>query len=292
VGEASGDAHQVIDATGLLVTPGFIDLHTHYDGQAIWSERLNPSSSHGISTVILGNCGVGFAPCRPGDRELLCATMEGVEDIPGVVMKEGLSWEWETFPDYMNALAARRRDIDIGVFAPHSPVRVYAMGARGANREPPTANDLARMRDIVREAVELGALGFATSRTAVDRRSDGKLIPSFDAGEPEIVAAAQAVREAGGGIVQMIPEFGMTGLTPAQEFALIRGVSDASGLPIIITVVRGRRRNREFWRELLQLSQQHNRRGGAPVYPQYFPRPVGMLASFELTSNPYVHTPA
>ena len=292
VGEVNGQGHEEIDATGLLVTPGFIDLHTHYDGQAIWSDRMNPSSSHGVSTVILGNCGVGFAPCRSADRELLCATMEGVEDIPGVVMMEGLTWEWESFPEFMDALAARRRDIDIGVFAPHSPVRVNVMGSRGANRELPTDTDLAGMSAIVREAVEVGALGFATSRTAVDRRSDGELIPSFAAGEPEIVAAAQAVKDAGGGLIQMIPELGMTGLTPQKDFALMRAVSDAVGLPITFTLVPARNKNRDFWRELLRLSKEHNAKGGALIHPQYSPRPLGMMASFELSSNPFVNTPA
>jgi N-acyl-D-amino-acid deacylase len=292
VGAVDATAREEIDATGLLVTPGFIDLHTHYDGQAVWSERMNPSSTHGVTTVILGNCGVGFAPCRPEDRELMCATMEGVEDIPGVVMKEGLTWDWESFPDYMNVLAAKPHDIDIGVFAPHSPIRVHVMGARGANREEPTAADLEGMQALIRDAVAAGALGFATSRTAVDRRNDGDYIPSFDAGEPELVAAAQAVKDAGGGLIQMIPELGMTGLTPQQEFGLMRGVSDAVGLPITFTIVPGRHRNPGFWRELLRLSQEHNAKGGATIHPQFFPRPVGMLASFDLTSNPFVNTPS
>ena len=292
VGIVDGAGAEEIDAAGLIVTPGFIDLHTHYDGQAIWSQRLNPSSSHGVTTVIMGNCGVGFAPCRPQDRELLCATMEGVEDIPGVVMREGLTWDWETFPEYLDVLAAGRRDIDIGVFAPHSPVRVNVMGQRGADREEPTATDLIAMGALIREAVAAGALGFATSRTAVDRRSDGEHIPSFDTGEPELVAAAQAVKDAGGGLIQMIPELGMTGLTPTQEFALMRGVSDAVGLPITYTVVPSRNKNRHFWHELLELTQAHNRSGGALIHPQYFPRPVGMMASFELSSNPFVNTPA
>ena len=290
VGVVAGTAREEIDAAGLLVTPGFIDLHTHYDGQAIWSSRMNPSSNHGVSTVILGNCGVGFAPCRPGDRELLCATMEGVEDIPGVVMQEGLSWDWESFPEYMDVLAAKRRDIDIAVFAPHSPVRVNVMGARGANREAPTGDDLAGMQAIIREAVQVGALGFATSRTAVDRRNDGELIPSFDAGEPEIIAAAQAVKDAGGALIQMIPELGMTGLTPAQEFALMAAVSQAVGLPITFTIVPGRK-NPAFAQELHRLAREHNAKGGALIHPQYFPRPVGMMASFDLTSNPFVNTP-
>ncbi len=292
VGAVDGSAREEIDATGLLVTPGFIDLHTHYDGQAVWSQRMNPSSSHGVTTVILGNCGVGFAPCRPEDRDLLCDTMEGVEDIPGVVMKKGLTWNWESFPEFMQVLDAKPRDIDIAVFAPHSPIRVNVMGARGANREEPTAADLTQMGDIIREAVNAGALGFATSRTAVDRRSDGEYIPSFNAGEPEIIAAAQAVKDAGGGLIQMIPELGMTGLTPEQEFGLIRGVSDAVGLPITFTIVPGRRNNPHFWRELLRLSKEHNAKGRATIHPQYFPRPVGMMASFDLTSNPFVNTPA
>ena len=292
VGQFDGDAREVIEATGLLVTPGFIDLHTHYDGQAIWSQRMNPSSSHGVTTVILGNCGVGFAPCRPADRDLMCATMEGVEDIPGVVMKEGLTWNWETFPEFMDVLAAKSRDIDIAMFAPHSPARVYVMGARGAKREEATQSDLAGMGRVIRGAVEAGALGFATSRTAIDRRNDGEYIPSFDAGEAELIAAAQAVKDAGGGLIQMIPELGMTGLTPDQEFALMRAVSDAVDLPITFTMVPGRNRNPHFWRELLRLSQEHNQRGGALIHPQFFPRPVGMLASFELSSNPFVNTPA
>ena len=292
VGQIDGTASREIDATGLLVTPGFIDLHTHYDGQVIWSQRLNPSSSHGVTTVVLGNCGVGFAPCRPADRDLLCATMEGVEDIPGVVMQEGLTWEWESFPEYLDALDQRARDIDVAIFAPHSPVRVYAMGDRGADRAVANEADLDRMGALIREAVGAGALGFATSRTAIDRRKDGEYIPSFDAGEAELVAAAQAVRDAGGRLIQMIPELGMTGLTAAQEFAMMRAVSEGSGLPITFTLVPGRNRNPGHWRELLQLAQEHNHAGGALIHAQYFPRPVGMLASFDLTSNPFVHTPA
>ncbi len=291
VGEIRGAGREEIDARGLIVTPGFVDLHTHYDGQAIWSDRLNPSSSHGVTTVVMGNCGVGFAPCRPGDRDLLCATMEGVEDIPGVVMREGLTWNWETFPEFLDVLEAQAHDIDFGVFVPHSPVRVYVMGERGANREPATDDDLARMSEIVRDGVRAGALGFGTTRTTVDRRSDGELVPSFNAAQCELVAAACAVRDGGGGAIQLLPELGLTGLGPDDDFRLMEAISRASGQPITFTLLAGRKQFREFWRDLLRLTRGHNESGAAPIHPQYFARPIGVLASLELSSNPFTHTP-
>jgi N-acyl-D-aspartate/D-glutamate deacylase len=291
VGHSLGSGREEIDATGLVVTPGFIDLHTHYDGQAIWSQRINPSSSHGVTTVVMGNCGVGFAPCRPADRELLCATMEGVEDIPGVVMKEGLTWTWETFPEYLDAVEAQARDIDVAVFVPHSPVRVYVMGERGANREPASDDDLVQMGEIIREAVAAGALGFATTRTAIDRRNDGELVPSFGAAEREIIAAALAVKDGGGGVVQLLPELGITGTGSANEFALIRNVSNAARQPLTYTLAPTRRRDQDLWRDFLRFTREHNTSGGAPIHPQYCARPIGMLAGFDLTSNPFVHCP-
>ena len=291
VGAVQGRGQQEIDAKGLIVTPGFVDLHTHYDGQAIWSDRLNPSSSHGVTTVVMGNCGVGFAPCRIGDRDLLCATMEGVEDIPGVVMREGLTWAWETFPEFLDQLETRPHDIDFGVFVPHSPVRVYAMGERGANREPATDEDLACMSALIEEAVRAGALGFATTRTTVDRRNDGEPVPSFNAAQRELVAAACAVRDGGGGVIQLLPELGLTGLGPDDDFHLMEAISDASGQPITFTLLANRFPSYDFWRELQHLTRQHNASGGPPIHPQFFARPIGMLASLELTSNPFTHTP-
>src|SRR6202163_2652299 len=167
VGTVDGDAPREIDAKGLLVTPGFVDLHTHYDGQAIWSDRLTPSSAHGVTTAVMGNCGVGFAPCRAADHDVLVDVMAGVEDIPGVVMTDGLPWDWETFPEYLDALDSRNRDTDVAAYLTHSPLRVYVMGQRGANREPATAEDLARMRALAKEAIEIGALGFASSRLTI-----------------------------------------------------------------------------------------------------------------------------
>ncbi|MCB2047969.1 MAG: amidohydrolase family protein [Novosphingobium sp.] len=293
VGKVDGEGAQEIDATGLAVTPGFIDLHTHYDGQAIWSQRLNPSSGHGVTTVVMGNCGVGFAPCRPSDRDLLVMTMEGVEDIPGVVMAEGLTWDWETFPEFMAALDARKRDIDVAVFAPHSPIRVYAMGDRGANREPASAEDLEKMRDLSREAIAAGAIGVATSRTLIDRRADGEPVPSFDAPTEELVALAQGVREGGGGLVQVLPEFGMNGNPPEADFEIMRSVAQASGLPVTFSIVPGRSdKAKSFWQELMDLVENYNASGEGPkLHPQFAPRPVGMLASFDLTSNPWADCP-
>ncbi|HLY78352.1 MAG TPA: amidohydrolase family protein, partial [Caulobacteraceae bacterium] len=169
VGAVSGAGAAEIDARGKLVTPGFVDIHTHYDGQAVWSERLSPSSSHGVTTVVGGNCGVGFAPCRPEHRELLVSVMEGVEDIPEVVMTEGLSWDWQTYPEYLDAIEKRPHDIDFASQVPHSAVRVFVMGQRGADREPATTDDLEKMQAIVREAIDVGALGFATSRLVIHK---------------------------------------------------------------------------------------------------------------------------
>src|SRR6202521_4059943 len=179
VGTVRGDAASEIDATGLLVTPGFVDLHTHYDGQAIWSDRMTPSSAHGVTTAVMGNCGVGFAPCRADDHDVLVDVMAGVEDIPGVVMVDGLPWDWETFPEYLNALESRQRDIDVAAYLPHSPLRVYVMGRRGADREPATDKDLARMRALAKEAIEIGAIGFASSRFSFHKTGGGALTPPY-----------------------------------------------------------------------------------------------------------------
>src|SRR6202035_1221372 len=194
-----------IDATGLLVTPGFVDLHTHYDGQSIWSERLTPSSAHGVTTAVMGNCGVGFAPCRAEDHDILVDVMAGVEDIPGVVMVDGLPWDWETFPESLDALDARQRDIDVAAYLPHSPLRVYVMGRRGADREPATAEDLARMRELAKEAIEVGALGFATSRFTIHKTESGSPIPSYEAAREESEEIARGVGDGGGGLRQFVP---------------------------------------------------------------------------------------
>ena len=179
IGDVSGSALEEIDARGRIVTPGFVDVHTHYDGQATWENRLAPSSGHGVTSVVMGNCGVGFAPCKPEQRDILVKVMEGVEDVPEVVMTEGLPWNWETFPQYLDALEQRAFDIDVAAQLPHSALRVFVMGDRAAGNEPPSADDLAKMRALTAEAIRAGALGVTTSRNLLHRTKAGDLAPSL-----------------------------------------------------------------------------------------------------------------
>ena len=288
VGTVDGEAAREIDATGLLVTPGFVDLHTHYDGQAIWSDRMTPSSAHGVTTAVMGNCGVGFAPCRSQDHAVLVDVMAGVEDIPGVVMTDGLPWTWETFPEYLDALDSRRRDIDVAAYLPHSPLRVYVMGRRGAEREPATVDDLALMRKLAAEAIEAGALGFASSRLATHRTDGGQQIPSYDAGEDEILEIARGVADAGGGLIQFVPDIPAGGFQP-----VLQQVFDAAGevgLPVTFTllVLNG---GDPLWPEAITMVEKANAAGG-DITAQVFPRPIGLMIGLELTANPFVLYPS
>ena len=283
VGAVDGRGAEEIDAQGLLVTPGFVDAHTHYDGQAIWSNHLNPSSAHGVTTAVLGNCGVGFAPCRPEDRDTLINVMEGVEDIPGVVMADGLSWEWETFPQYLDALDRRTLDIDVAAYLPHSPLRVYAMGERGAAREAASADDLMKMQALAREAVEAGALGFATSRQFIHRTRDGAQIPSFDASEAELEAIAVGLRDADKGILQMVLD--VPHLDWESEIqALIRLVR-ASGRPATFTLGTANSGPPEWNSALAHVGRANA--DGAQITAQVFPRPIGLIIGHNLSVNPF-----
>ena len=288
VGTVDGDALREIDATGLLVTPGFVDLHTHYDGQAIWSERMTPSSHHGVTTAVMGNCGVGFAPCRADDHDVLVDVMAGVEDIPGVVMVDGLPWDWETFPEYMDALEARHRDIDVAAYLPHSPLRVYVMGQRGADREPATSEDLARMRALAKEAIETGAIGFASSRFAFHKTGSGELIPTYGAAQDEIEAIAAGVADGGGGLIQFVPDIPAGGYEPVLQ-QVFEAAADA-GLPVTFSLATGNSGD-PIWPDAIMMIEKFNAAGG-DITAQMFPRPIGLVIGLELTGNPFVLYPS
>ena len=280
-------AHE-IDATGLLVTPGFVDLHTHYDGQAIWSDRMSPSSSHGVTTALMGNCGVGFAPCRAEDHEVLVDVMAGVEDIPGVVMTDGLPWDWETFPQYLDALDSRHRDIDIAAYLPHSPLRVYVMGKRGADCEPATTEDLALMRKLAAEAIEVGALGVSSSRFAFHKTGSGAPIPSYDAAYAEIAAIVGGVADAGGGLLQFIPDIPAGGYERVLQ-QVFEAASDAH-VPVTFTLTTGNSGD-PIWPGAVNLIEKFNA-AGAEITAQVFARPIGLVIGLELTANPFALYPS
>ena len=288
VGTVEGDADREIDATGLLVTPGFVDLHTHYDGQAIWSQRMSPSSSHGVTTALMGNCGVGFAPCRAGDHEVLVDVMAGVEDIPGVVMTDGLPWDWETFPQYLDALESRQRDIDVAAYLPHSPLRVYVMGRRGADCEPATAEDMALMRKLAAEAIEVGALGVSSSRFAFHKTGSGAPIPTYDAAYEEISAIAGGMADAGGGLLQFIPDLPAGGYEPVLQ-QVFEAATEA-GVPVTFTLTTGNS-GEPIWPGAVNLIEKFNAAGG-DITAQVFARPIGLVIGLELTANPFVLYPS
>ncbi|MCV7230228.1 N-acyl-D-amino-acid deacylase family protein [Mycolicibacterium komossense] len=291
VGTVTGDATREIDATGLLVTPGFVDLHTHYDGQAIWSDRMTPSSAHGVTTAVMGNCGVGFAPCRAADHDVLVDVMAGVEDIPGVVMVDGLPWNWETFPEFLDAVDAGRRDIDVAAFLPHSPLRVYVMGQRGVDREPATTEDLALMRKLAAEAIQVGALGFASSRLTIHKTESGQPIPSYEAGHDEIEAIARGIDDAGGGLIQFVPD-----LLAADYEGALQAVFDVAadvGLPVTFTLAIGNA-GPELHLDALRMVEKANESGGADakITAQIFPRPIGLVIGLDLSGNPFITYPS
>ncbi|KPF80835.1 amidohydrolase family protein [Novosphingobium sp. AAP93] len=287
IGAISGRGKEEIDAKGRVVTPGFIDVHTHYDGQCIWAEELSPSSAHGVTAAVMGNCGVGFAPCRKADHEMLINVMEGVEDIPGVVMTEGLSWDWETFPEYLDTVAAGKRDIDIAAYLPHSPLRVYAMGERGAAREPATEADLALMRHLTAEAMRAGAIGFATSRLSIHKTADGGAIPTFDADIAELEAITRGMGDVGAGTFQVVLD-AFVGWD--KEYRVIERVIEASGRPATFTLASGNDAPPR-WRRVLEKLEATNAAGGM-AHAQVMPRPIGLIAGLELTVHPFVLCPS
>ena len=290
IGDLDGySADEEIDASGLIVTPGFVDVHTHFDGQVIWSDRLSPSSGHGVTTVVIGNCGVGFAPCRAEDRVRLIKLMEGIEDIPGIVMTEGLTWDWESYPEYLDQIEQRPHDINIASFLPHSALRVFVMGERAAAGEPATAQDLAAMSALVREAAAAGAIGFGTSRTLYHRSSDGGVVPTLDAAETELNAIAEALAAEGDGILQIATDY-KSHTAVDEEFAMMRRVAERNGRLLMLPTVQMHSAP-EDWQDVVRLIEQANDEGVA-VRGQVMPRGIGMLYGLELSMHPFCLTPS
>ncbi len=285
VGAVSGSGRREISAAGAIVTPGFVDIHTHYDGQATWASRMSPSNHHGVTTVVMGNCGVGFAPVKRTDHDLLIELMEGVEDIPGAALHEGLSWDWETFPQYLDYLSKRRFDMDIAAQLPHAALRVYVMGERGANREPATAEDISQMRVLAREAAAAGAIGFSTSRTLNHRSSKGAPTPSLTAEVDELVGIAMGLKDAGHGVLELISDFGDL----EEEFGIVERMSSASGRPISISLAQGLSPN--GWKKILGRIQ-NNVGAGRVMRGQVAPRPIGIVLGLSTTLNPLLMRPS
>jgi len=284
VGKVEGAGHEEIDAAGRLVTPGFVDIHTHYDGHVTWGNRLGPSSQHGVTTVLMGNCGIGFAPCRAEDREKLVHLMEGVEDIPEIVMAKGLPWNWESFPDYLDRIAEREYDMDVGTQLPHAALRVFVMGDRAAAKEPATPEDIATMRALAREAVEAGALGFSTSRSIFHKATDGTVTPTYGTTGEELAGIALGLKEANRGVLQLISDFDDID----AEFGIIRRMMTESGRPLSMTVLQMHHKP-DHWRGVLGAIKQAAD-DGFPIKGQVCGRPVGIFLGLELARNPFMRT--
>jgi len=281
VGTVASRGREEIDATGKIVTPGFVDIHTHYDGQLTWENRMSPSSTHGVTTIVTGNCGVGFAPCRPEDRDRLIALMEGVEDIPEIVMSEGLPWSWKTFQEYLNVLDGRRYDVDVATMLPHSCLRVFVMGQRAVNGEAPTDADLAAMESITREAIEAGAIGFATSRSVFHRDKNGVPIPSKDVHERELQAITSGLIAGGGGLVEALIDFADV----EANFPILRRIVERTGRMLSLTVTQ-LADEPQIWKRILELLAEANR-DGLPIKGQVMGRPLGMFVGLTATFNPF-----
>jgi N-acyl-D-aspartate/D-glutamate deacylase len=288
VGRVDEPARRTLDASGLLVTPGFVDVHTHYDGQVTWDTLLTPSCWHGVTTVVMGNCGVGFAPVRPGTHEYLIKLMEGVEDIPGTALAEGIAWgEWESFPEYLDAIARRAYAVDVGAQVPHAALRFYVMGERGADHEQaPSAAEIEQMGELVKSAVRAGALGFTTSRTKNHRTSDGRFTPSLTAGADELLGISRRLGEAGQGVFEVVSDFAGR----AQEWELFREMVRQSGRPMSISIGQNDA-SPDAWRAMLAMIAEANR-AGLPIKAQVASRAIGLLLGLEATLHPFSSHPS
>jgi len=285
LGRDIGPGRRELDAEGLLVTPGFVDVHTHYDGQATWDPQLTPSSYHGVTTAIFGNCGVGFAPVRPGAAPYLINLMEGVEDIPGTVLAEGVKFNWESFPQYLDVLDAAPKMIDIGAQVPHAALRFYVMGERGADHAAvPTDYEIARMGELLEQSLAAGALGFTTSRTIKHKAKDGRFTPSLTAREPELLGLAAAMKRAGRGVIEVNSDFG------PGEFEVMRAAAEISGRPLSVLLLQVNNAP-DLWRET-RAKIHEARKAGLQVNGQVGCRPIGVTWGLETSTNPFTTHPA
>ena len=286
IGSIDETGKENIDASGLIVSPGFVDIHTHYDGQAVWDNQLTPSSIHGVTTAVMGNCGVGFAPCKEKDRLKLVELMEGVEDIPAPVMHEGLEWQWETFDEYLSALNKKNRDIDICALLPHAALRVYVMGDRAINHEKATIEDMKKMRELTKQAVRAGAFGFSTSRTISHKSLKGEYTPTLRAHEDELTQIALGMADAGVGFMEIVSDWNEP--DPETEFGVLRNIARVSGRPIVFTCTQ-RHDRPNFWKDLMKMSLEAKKEGLSirPVVP---PRPIGLLFGLDGSQNPFSGT--
>ena len=286
VGENLPDtASNEIDAAGLIVTPGFVDVHTHYDGQATWDSHLNPSSNLGTTTVVMGNCGVGFAPCKPEDRDVLIQLMEGVEEIPETAMAEGLPWTWESFPEYLDTLDAKPRDIDVAALVPHGPVRVFVMGERAVNRETATDEDISKMQAVIEESVNAGGVGFSTSRTLVHRTSTGSPVPTYKAATHELKQLGMALSGEKGHVFQLISDWEDLD----EEFSILRSTSESTGAKGTFTLLHLDNQP-DLWRQQLDHIE-HAQSEGLDIRGQVLSRPVGMLMGHPASMSPFSPRP-
>lgn len=293
VGKLEGPAARTIDARGAIVTPGFVDVHTHYDGQVTWDAELSPSSLHGVTTAVLGNCGVGFAPVRAADRETLIRLMEGVEDIPGSALSEGIRWGWESFPEYMRAMDAQPHAIDFALQVPHDALRVYVMGERGVLGEAATAEDIASMRALVREALIAGAAGFSTGRSDNHRSADGRATPASEATLAELTGIAGAFEGLDHGVLQAVSDFDI-GAGPQRfdaEFDVVEGMARAAKGHATSVSLMQRDAASDQWERILARCEKANR-DGVPIRVQVAARAIGVLLGLEATFHPFVGFPS
>jgi len=284
IAKACGAGREEIDARHKLVTPGFVDLHTHYDAQVTWDNHFSPSTNHGVTTVLMGNCGVGFAPCRPGQRAQMIDVMEGVEDIPGIVMAQGLPWNWETFPEFLDALDAREMDADFAVAVPHIPVRVYVMGQRAIDREPANRQDMQQIAGLVKEGLEAGAFGFSTTRVIGHRTASGRQLPVTTASEDELMSVALAMRSLGRWLFMSASEFDTTNGF-SSEFRMLARIAETSGQTVTFPLLQYNDAP-DRWLEIAQACAAERARG-VDIYGQVVARPVGVLYGLDLTLHPF-----